>query len=533
MISASAQRLFWIAAASSAAFRLWLAMTLPMTGDEAYFVVWGLRPALGYYDHPPMVGWWLTALLAVSDHAAWLRLPSIVLPYLAAWLAFLWIARALPADPDRRWWGALIVVLAPAHVWNVLVTTDTPMIAFALLSATAYLRGLDAGGGRRVAWMAGAGFALSLALLSKYFAVFLAFGFAAHTLAMRRDRERWRDLALLVACSLPGPLLNVWWNSTHCWNNVMFNVFNRHEKDVPVWKTFPYYLATVAYLCGPYAAWVVWKARGTLRGAPAALAVAGFLAALPLALFGLLALGRTVGLHWPLAFVPLALAWLAAVAPASLLPRWALWSAAIALLHVVLFAVLLLAPSSTWKTTKYFESLVLAVHPDQVLEPLAGLGPDWVLANDGYSNAATLAYYKGRPFVVFGPGALHARQDDEDTDWRALDGRNIAIYRKTEFSKDEFEPYFQRVEYRDFDIEGVRFTLVQGYGFRYAAYREGVLRPIRERWYRLPSWLPDRGCYSRERYFPGEAAMQQPPRSLRSLPPEGAQSSLGAARRDD
>jgi hypothetical protein len=506
LTTASPRHLFWIAAAVLAAFRFWLGFALPITGDEAYFVVWGRNPAWGFYDHPPMVGWWLTALLAVSEHVGWLRMPSILLPYLAALLAFRWIARALPDDPNRPWWGALLVLLAPAYVWNVLVTTDTPMIVFALLSAAAYLRGLDATGGRRNVWMAAAGLFLSLALLSKYFSVFLAFAFAAHIVAVRRDRRRWNDLALLVVCSLPGPLLNVWWNSTHCWNNVMFNVFNRNEKGDPAWKSVPGYLATVLYLCGPYAAWVLWKARRTIDWKASPLASAGFLAALPLGLFGVVSIGKVVGLHWPLAFVSLALTWLAAAAPAAAMPRWATWSAVIAALHAALFIAVLALPASTWRDTKYYESFVLARYPDQVLAPLAGLGSDWILANDGYSNASTLSFQKGRPFIVFGPGASHARQDDEDTDWRALDGRNIAIYRKTEFTRDEFDPYFERVEYQVQDVQGVTFTLVRGYGFRYAAYREGVLRGVRERWYRLPAWLPNRGCYIGDRYFPDEPA---------------------------
>ena len=41
------------------AVRVLLAAWLPMTGDEAYYVTWGRHPALGYYDQPPMTGWWL------------------------------------------------------------------------------------------------------------------------------------------------------------------------------------------------------------------------------------------------------------------------------------------------------------------------------------------------------------------------------------------------------------------------------------------------------------------------------------------
>ena len=57
-----------------------------MTADEAYFILWGRAPALGFYDHPPMVGWMLAPLVQLSDAAWVLRLPSILLP---AALAFL------------------------------------------------------------------------------------------------------------------------------------------------------------------------------------------------------------------------------------------------------------------------------------------------------------------------------------------------------------------------------------------------------------------------------------------------------------
>ena len=57
------RRLFWGAIAVTIALRFWFAWWVPVTGDEAYFIYWGEAPALGVYDHPPMVGWLLAALL--------------------------------------------------------------------------------------------------------------------------------------------------------------------------------------------------------------------------------------------------------------------------------------------------------------------------------------------------------------------------------------------------------------------------------------------------------------------------------------
>ena len=73
-----ARRWLWLALAALALFRLAFAALLPITGDEGYFVLWGDHPAGGYYDHPPMVGWWLAVLLPVSRVEWFLRLPAVV-----------------------------------------------------------------------------------------------------------------------------------------------------------------------------------------------------------------------------------------------------------------------------------------------------------------------------------------------------------------------------------------------------------------------------------------------------------------------
>ena len=31
----------------------------PLTEDEAYYLLWSMKPAFGYFDHPPMIAWWI------------------------------------------------------------------------------------------------------------------------------------------------------------------------------------------------------------------------------------------------------------------------------------------------------------------------------------------------------------------------------------------------------------------------------------------------------------------------------------------
>lgn len=484
-------------------FRFWLAVALPITGDEAYFVVWGERPAGGYYDHPPMIGWWLAGLLSVARSSWWLRLPAILLPCLLAWGVW-WLVR--PKGAERAGAAALLTLLQPVDVWNVLITSDTPVILFSFLSVLAYVQGMRR---QSLLWHALAGLLLGLAFLSKYFAALLGFAFAVHLLFVRSDKGRWQGFLLLTAVALLAPAYNLWWNSGHCWSNILFNFFNRNSRAGFNWRNPLLFLASVLYLATPWAIWSLWTERRAVRTAASGSERGAVLCllAVPLLLFFVMSFGKTIGLHWLLAFMPL----LAVLAASSLslprlqsLIRWSVWLAAA---HVLLFVVLLNLPLSLWQGSSLYSGLILTLRTDTIVqhlkEPLARCGHACVLAMESYSSAATLAYAAERPVSVFGDGSFHGRQDDFDTDMRQLDGRDFLILRKETVRRETYQPYFDEVDVSSFVVEGVTFHVIHGRGFRYALYHEQVLTDVRRHYYRIPSWLPQRACVFNERYFPG------------------------------
>ena len=495
-------------------FRLWFSATLPMTGDEAYFVLWGEHPAGGYYDHPPMVGWWLTALLTIS-RAEWvLRLPALLLPLILASSAWWWVR---PHGVERARAAAFLVLLAPVDVWNVLMTTDTPVILLTMLSALAYVAAQRSAS---LFWYAAAGVLLGLAFLGKYFAALLGIAYLAHVLFVRCEiggkigrHKRWIGFAVLLAAALPAPLYNLWWNSEHCWVNILFNFVNRHEDAGLSWQNPLLYLASMAYLATPWLLLALWQQRGAVRQAvqhSVEAHSAFWLAVLPLGLFAAMSLFKSVGLHWLVSFVPF-LAILAAIAlPVETLGRLVKGSAAFAVLHIVLILLVASLPMQTWSKTRLYDGIVLTVRTDELLAQLQPFATNTLWAMDGYSSAATLAYHAQRPVAVFGEGSFHARQDDFITDWRAQNGRNVLILRKTAPQLADYAPFFQQVELQEFDLHGARFYRVFGQGFNYAVYHEHVLRRIRERFYRFPTWLPERECEFCERYFPGEKGNVKP-----------------------
>jgi hypothetical protein len=506
-------RLFAALLVVTLVFRFWLAAVFPITGDEAYFIWWGWKPDWGFYDHPPMIGWWLAALLKLSDAEAWLRLPVILQPALLA-LAVYWSLPHLIAGvgDERRLWAALLVLLAPVNVWNVFITTDTPLVYFSVLSGLAWIRASrddegDETRSRAWRWYLAAGVFLAGAVLSKYFAAILGFAYLVDVLR-RRTRGAFAGLAIAYACTLPALALMAWWNSGNCWPNYMFNFVNRHDDAGWSIKTPLLYAITLLYVLGPPVLWLAWRNRRTTSADYSLPVALGTLAWLPFLLFAFLSMVKQIGLHWLLSFVPFTLIWLALrLTPASL-RRLGVFFAAFVTLHIAGILIVSRLPLETWQKTRLYDGIVLSFEHGALARELQPYykneRSDWVLAMDGYSNAVTLGYNLRQYVIVFGEASSHARHDDLVTDFRSLAGRNILILRKSEPRLEDYRKYFRQVSADSFEVRGARFWRVKGEGFDYPAYRDGVLAGVRQKYYALPAWLPQTACYMCDRYFPGE-----------------------------
>ncbi|MBS0337809.1 MAG: glycosyltransferase family 39 protein [Proteobacteria bacterium] len=497
---AAARRWFLGALAATLAFRAWLSVVVPFTGDEAYFLVWGQRPDIGYYDHPPMVGW-LLALLAPLSTAEWvLRLPALLLPVALAFGTRAALGRWFGRGPAEADLAAVLVLLVPMNVWNVLVTTDTPLILFSFGAIVLFARAADRDS---TPGFLLAGACLGLAFLSKYFAVLLGLGMIAW--AIGRGGKGWKGVALVIAAALPAGLENLYWNYEACWSNVMFNAINRHEGSGLGWANPLLFVAAMAYLAAPLL-WYAWRERVALRATLAATPgrrALVFAWLVPFAVFALLSPLKKIGLHWLLSFIPPLVLTLAIALPAEKLMRCVRFFAAFALLHVVAAAALWAVPLEAWKSNRLYSRLVLQFRTAEVVDKLAGF-KGFEPATDNYTLSSILSYYAGRYFFVFGAGTSHARHDDIVTDVRAFDGKDILVVRRDPPPEQDYRPYFRSVEFRSIEVAGTTIHLVLGRGFDYAAYREGVLRLVRDRWYRIPAMLPVGACYFRARYFPAE-----------------------------
>ncbi len=495
---ASPRQWLHLALVATLLFRFWLAAAAPVTADEAYFILWGRAPALGYYDHPPMVGWLLAPLAALSEASWWLRLPAVLLPAIAALMVRAALRSWFGRDADTADLAALAVLLVPMNVWNVLITTDTPLVLFSVASLVVFARAAQKGSNGLFVL---AGVLLGFAFLSKYFAVLLGLAFLAWAVLSKRPKA----FLLVFLGGLPAGLLNLYWNYEACWCNVMFNAINRHDEGDGGWSlaTPGLYAASLAYLAAPML-WFAWRGRARLREAWGRPAERALLLAwlVPLLVFAALSPVKRIGLHWLLSFIPALVLSVALALERAQLRRTVAVLAAIAALHVVPLAVVMVLPLQTWKEMSFYPRLVF---PGRIAELRAAIAPDLpgrMLAADSYASAALLEFHARQPVAVFGRGTSHARQDDIDTDWRSLAGKDLLILRREPPLAQDYAPYFRAIEVKKLPLGGGAYHAVLGNGFNYEAYRSGVLADIRDRYYRIPPRLPVGRCSFFERYFP-------------------------------
>lgn len=196
--------------------RLWVAAVVHLTEDEAYYRLWAASLQFGYYDHPPMIAWWIRAGMAIAgDNALGVRL----LPVLSGALTSLIIfdltqrlaASARTAERATVWYNATLIV----GLGGFLAIPDAAAVLFWLVALWCVVR---AGEGRSARWWLGAGVAAGLATISKYSALFLAPGLLIWLVwkgGWRALRQPWPWMAAIIAGAFFAT--NLAWNAEHHW----------------------------------------------------------------------------------------------------------------------------------------------------------------------------------------------------------------------------------------------------------------------------------------------------------------------------
>jgi hypothetical protein len=198
------------------AVRLVVAALAGPTDDETYYRLWSLAPGIGYYDHAPMVAWFIAAGRAIAgDGALGIRLSGPIASLVGSlllWRAVAIVENAATATRAVVIFNATLLI----GVGSIVVTPDTPSVFFwgATLWALAELER-----SRDPVWWPVVGATAGLGLFSKYSVLFLGLGLVVWLLATRDNRRRLVEPRLwiggAIALALFAPV--VLWNAEHQW----------------------------------------------------------------------------------------------------------------------------------------------------------------------------------------------------------------------------------------------------------------------------------------------------------------------------
>jgi len=223
----------WAPAGATLLFHLAFLPGYGVFRDELYYIACGRRPAWGYVDHPPLVGWvaWLVAQVAGESHLA-LRVVAALAMATTVWLAGR-IAGALGGGPFARALAGLATGLAPVAL---SLGSTYSMNAFDLLfwATIALLLARVLSGGSERLWLV-FGAVAGVGLLNKISILYLGFGLVAGLVLARRwdvfrSRHFWAGGVLALAVFLP----HLVWQHANGWPTLEFMANARRHKMAPL-----------------------------------------------------------------------------------------------------------------------------------------------------------------------------------------------------------------------------------------------------------------------------------------------------------
>jgi len=295
--TASDRRLFVAVVLATLALHGWLAASLPLSGDEAYYWDCARHLDWAYFDQPGLVIWPIRLAAAVLGNTALaVRFPALLASLLTA-LFMLPLVRRLGGGARHAAAAVAALHVMPIYFFGAFYeSTDAGMMA-AWIGATWAAVALAQG--ERKAWW-GFGVALGLGFLAK-FPIVLVLPALVPALWVAGVRRQLRTptpwLAALASVALTAP---VWiWAGLHHLDNLRFQLSGRHETHHLTLRFVGEFVAANLALATPFLAvalavawWLGWRRRDP------AWRVVLVAAASPLVAFSLVALRERVGGHW-------------------------------------------------------------------------------------------------------------------------------------------------------------------------------------------------------------------------------------------
>ncbi|MFC1501244.1 ArnT family glycosyltransferase [Elusimicrobiota bacterium] len=203
-------------------WRIFLNSTLQLHPDETYYWLWSRNLELSYFDHPPMLAYFikLTTLFSMSEF--WVRFSGILVSLSMSLLVWLLSKQLFHKDYIAAGSVILINIYPLTMSGSIIVTPDVPAFFFWSLGIYVAWRIFRT---RKIYLWYILGVVFGLSLLSKYTSILLAPSIFLYM--MFTEEKKWFKtihpyLSFCIACLFFLPVLI--WNSQHDWISFSFQI---------------------------------------------------------------------------------------------------------------------------------------------------------------------------------------------------------------------------------------------------------------------------------------------------------------------
>ncbi|NOQ31414.1 MAG: phospholipid carrier-dependent glycosyltransferase [Helicobacteraceae bacterium] len=193
---------------------------IPLHGDEAYYWVWSNNLQGGYYDHAPLVAYFINFFTFFSESEFFIRLTNVFCMSISAFYIYK-IAYEF-FDKQVATYALLIFFSVPlVHAGMIITTPDSPLILFWTLSLYFTLKAIN---DKKTIYYVLTGIALGLAMLSKYTAILLVFSILLYFILAHKDQFKNRNfyLTIVIAVIVVSPM--IYWNYQNDWISFLFQL---------------------------------------------------------------------------------------------------------------------------------------------------------------------------------------------------------------------------------------------------------------------------------------------------------------------
>ena len=228
----------------SICWKIFLASTLCLHPDEAYYWLWSTNLQLSYYDHAPMVAYFIKLTTLFSNNELAVRFSTIIATIILSFLLWKLVKNLFKSNVIA---SASIIILHSMPILfsvSIITTPDTPVFLFLSL-ATFFVWKIIKTDNQNYWYFIGLFFGLSM--LSKYTACLFLMSLFIYMLLDKKlywfkSYQLYLGIIISIICFLPV----VYWNWQHDWASFSYQIGHGLSNEGIRFNYIGEYLATQA-----------------------------------------------------------------------------------------------------------------------------------------------------------------------------------------------------------------------------------------------------------------------------------------------